>query len=384
MQLAHAPCCTAPAAVQAVGTFPAHAPRCPARQSTPPVQLDNLTGLQHLALCDCGMSDESMQQLAALPLQDLDLANSCLPPCLSALTGLTSLAIMQHDAEDLDMLDASLPCLTGLSRLALTTVTDAVEQLPACLPQLRSITRFCLVGDWQADIFLEDAMPRGAWVARLRWLVSWAGLAGKRPYVPCMHATPALFQRCLACSAARLCLARTQYTAVAGRKLLSLLQRQVCLQACLPVHAASDAICPTIPVLVHPPFLQGLPYHMAAAAAAAGVLSRAALLDYLCSSGWPEKAAAEDGAQQQEEDGRWEAFWNFLARHPPLRCFAVDTNLIEGSSSKPNDAAVDALLDMHWRRPGLQLRRLPRYAGSQTFWDELLECEEIPEGAGAP
>ena len=160
-------------------------------------------------------------------------------------------------------------------------------------------------------------------------------------------------------------------------------QRHVCLQACLPVHAASDEICTTISVLVHPPFLQGLPYHMAAAAAAAGVLSRAAQLEYLCSSGWPEKAAAEDGAQQQG-DGRWEAFWNFLARHPPLRCFAVDTNLIGGSGSKPNDAAVDALLDMRWRRPGLQLRRLPRYAGSQTFWDELLECEEIPEGVLAP
>lgn len=56
-------------------------------------------------------------------------------------------------------------------------------------------------------------------------------------------------------------------------------QRHVCLQACLPVHAASDEICTTISVLVHPPFLQGLPYHMAAAAAAAGVLSRAAQLE---------------------------------------------------------------------------------------------------------
>lgn len=139
------------------------------------MQLDNLTGLQHLALCDCGVSDESMQQLAALPLQDLDLANSCLPPCLSALTGLTSLAIMQHDAEDLDMLDDSLSSLTGLGRLALTTVSDAVEQLPACLPQLCSCTRFCLMGEWQPDIFAECALLFGALFARLRWLVSLAG-----------------------------------------------------------------------------------------------------------------------------------------------------------------------------------------------------------------
>ncbi len=175
VQLACTPCCTGSSCDASSCYLPKSRACCPARRSSPSAQLDNLTGLQHLALVDCGASEESMQQLAALPLQDLDIEDSWLPPCVSALTGLTSLAITHHDEGDLDMLDASLPCLTGLSRLALTTVTNAVEQLPACLPQLRSLTRLCLTGQWQPDIFADEAVQRGTWLARLRWLVSLAG-----------------------------------------------------------------------------------------------------------------------------------------------------------------------------------------------------------------
>lgn len=113
---------------------------------------------------------------------------------------------------------------------------------------------------------------------------------------------------------------------------------------------------------------------MAASAAAAGVLCGAARLRYLCTSGWPERGA---------DNGSWETFWSFLARHPPLRCFAIDTcDTIQGSAASPNAAAVDALLDLCCCRWALRLRRLPRSEDSYYFWSELLQCDGIPKGAG--
>lgn len=82
---------------------------------------------------------------------------------------------------------------------------------------------------------------------------------------------------------------------------------------------------------------------MAAAGAAAGILSSARQLEYFCSLGWPEPAA---GLANQPVEAGWNAFWAFLAGHPPLRCFAVDPHRASGSGSTSNTAAVDALFDL--------------------------------------
>lgn len=119
---------------------------------------------------------------------------------------------------------------------------------------------------------------------------------------------------------------------------------------------------------------------MAAAGAAAGILSSACQLEYFCSLGWPEPAA---GLANQPGDAGWDAFWAFLAGHPPLRCFAVDPHRASGSGSTSNTAAVDALFDPRWQRPGLQCRRVGRGGADDSFYAELLECDGIPAGGGA-
>ena len=99
-------------------------------------------------------------------------------------------------------------------------------------------------------------------------------------------------------------------------------------------------------------------------------------LQYFCCSGWPEEGDAD-------EDADWDAFWRFLERHPPLRCFAVDTESVPVSAAAPSAAAVDALVDLSARRRELQIRTVPRYDGGKPFWRELLDFDEIPAGTGA-
>lgn len=143
----------------------------------------------------------------------------------------------------------------------------------------------------------------------------------------------------------------------------------LCMKHCLLLSMHQSALC-----------MQGLPYRMAADAAAAGVLDSATQLEYFCCSGWPEQHDELAG------NGSWDAFWSFLRRHPPLRCVTVDTDLVPGSAASPNAAAVDALLDLWTCRPELQLRRTPRpnvAAQAESFWIELLHHECIPKGAGA-
>lgn len=109
---------------------------------------------------------------------------------------------------------------------------------------------------------------------------------------------------------------------------------------------------------------------MAADAAATGVLSTAAQLKYFATLGWPE--------EDEDIDAAWDAFWAFLASHPPLRCFAVDTFTVSGSGAAPSVAAVDALVDLQHQRPELQVRRVPRNAGNNSFWNEMFDCDAIP------
>lgn len=120
---------------------------------------------------------------------------------------------------------------------------------------------------------------------------------------------------------------------------------------------------------------------MAADAAATGVLSTAAQLKYFATFGWPEEAAR--GEEDEDSDAAWDAFWAFLASHPALRCFAVDTFKVSGSGAAPSIAAVDALVDLQHQRPELQVRRVPRKFDDNSFFDEIFDCDDIPEGTGA-
>lgn len=137
------------------------------------VQIDNLSSLQELCLVDCGFTEGSMLQLTTLSLQSLELLNATVPPCLSALTGLTCLAVSAYRMEELQVMDTALAPLSALERLALQTSEEFGPQprrLPSCLTALHSLRRFCFETATQSDAALE-ALPGGAWLTSLRWLV---------------------------------------------------------------------------------------------------------------------------------------------------------------------------------------------------------------------
>lgn len=137
----------------------------------PAAQLGNLSSLRHLSLFGCGFSEASLRQLAALPLQDLDVVNSTLPPCLSQLTCLTSLAVggLLQDT-DAQALDAALPCLVLLRRMVLSH--PAAVPVPSGLTALRSLRRVYIQAAQTSVDVAQEVLPGGPWLASLEWLVS--------------------------------------------------------------------------------------------------------------------------------------------------------------------------------------------------------------------
>lgn len=117
------------------------------------------------------------------------------------------------------------------------------------------------------------------------------------------------------------------------------------------------------------PAVQGLPF--IDLLPAVGALTGAGRLEYLCCLEFPQRGRSSADAED------WDALWGFLAAHPPLRCFAINA-----SSGQPSVALLDALLDLKCERPGLQLRRMPRGDENYSFWYDILDCDDIPEGAG--
>ncbi|KAL4448253.1 hypothetical protein ABPG75_005472 [Micractinium tetrahymenae] len=109
--------------------------------------------------------------------------------------------------------------------------------------------------------------------------------------------------------------------------------------------------------------------------AGTATLAAAQQLEYLSAFTMPH---AGIGAAVQH----WAAFWELAAMHPSLRCLGIDTHCsddLDAELATPSVALLDALFHLKHRRPGLQLRRTPQ-DGSEGFWDECLECHDIPAG----
>lgn len=141
------------------------------RALSPAVQVANLSRLRHLTLYSCDVSEESLHQLAALPLSDLDVMSATLPPCLSQLTRLTSLAVSAYNADELSLLDTALACLSELQLLALSFAGHGPEcRLPSGVTALRSLRRLYMHRAFEATV-IQQPLPGGPWLASLRWLV---------------------------------------------------------------------------------------------------------------------------------------------------------------------------------------------------------------------
>jgi len=126
-----------------------------------------------------------------------------------------------------------------------------------------------------------------------------------------------------------------------------------------------------------------LPWTVLRSAAAAGVLSGAQRLEYLCCISAPalQPDSEEQGGQPQGEAAevhrqQWEAFWRFLATHPPLRCFAVLDHPDTSDVSRVSRELLGACFALGRCRPGLQLRLLQDW---ECIRDEMLHSEEIPQ-----
>ena len=161
------------------------------------MQLAGLRRLRSLSLCNCAVSTEGLECLAALPaLQSLRLAsNDGLPSaaCLAALSErLTSLSLEPAKGSPAAAvgagLEAGLPLLTALQRLALRVPHGAAEYrgVPAALSSLRSLRSFAwLVGGSTGSGGLQQrqlegplpALPAGGWLCGLTSLALPAGTA---------------------------------------------------------------------------------------------------------------------------------------------------------------------------------------------------------------
>lgn len=117
----------------------------------------------------------------------------------------------------------------------------------------------------------------------------------------------------------------------------------------------------------------GLPWDVLQAGA--GVLSAAPRLQYIYSIGTPHTDAhvGHPGCL------KWCAFWEFVATHAPLRCLGYFTTDQDYEDGKGHEHLADAAFMLNNRRPGLRLRRLKT---DDTFFDEMLDCADIPPGPG--
>ena len=94
---------------------------------------------------------------------------------------------------------------------------------------------------------------------------------------------------------------------------------------------------------------------------AVSALRAAPRLEYVCSLTMPACA----------DEGRWRAAWDFLATHPPLRCFGID------ATSPPAMPVFDAVIGLKNRRPALPVRRIAR-SKAASFEVEVLDEDRIP------
>ncbi|KAL4431142.1 hypothetical protein ABPG75_006398 [Micractinium tetrahymenae] len=290
--------------------------------------LAHLFALTNLAL------EAHQVHLGTLPVSLLrllinDHQTSQLPHQLSKLSGLSSLHLMctRHEQPSLDML-SSLP---ALRRLLLTQT----ERLPTCLSTL---TRLQALTMQLADAAGDEAV-----------------LASAFPSLTLLT--------CLVINSTQMASLPPSITA------LSRLQR---LWVQLSSNRASD-----LPPAAHRwPVLRwlGLPWAGLVGSVASGGLPSATALQYLSVLDMPELFKST-GERPDDVQPRWAAAWRFIRMHPSLRCFGID------STDEPSLELFDAMLDLKLARPGLLLQRTTR-DGGLSFWEEIIQCEGLPTGAG--
>lgn len=137
------------------------------------MQVANLTSLRYLSLLGCAYTEGSMRQLSSLPLRELDLVKgTTIPACLSALGQLACLAVNIRSNDGMATLGAALSGLSSLRRLGLIAWNPAWRRLPPAITTLRKLERLCL---YSGAAEVEDgALPGGAWLASVQWLVRFA------------------------------------------------------------------------------------------------------------------------------------------------------------------------------------------------------------------
>ncbi|KAI7842307.1 hypothetical protein COHA_003947 [Chlorella ohadii] len=96
------------------------------------------------------------------------------------------------------------------------------------------------------------------------------------------------------------------------------------------------------------------------------VLRSTAQLEFLCALTLPCIGDREDSFDH------WDAFFEWVATHPPLRCFGFEP----GDVAEVKTALLNAVLNMVQRRPHLILRHVDY--DSPGFLLEMLNCEDIP------
>ncbi|KAL4447631.1 hypothetical protein ABPG75_004850 [Micractinium tetrahymenae] len=317
---------------------------------------------------------------AAAQLEELDFAIPCSPdlgwlPSLAALRSmsvgclfmgavtlpagmskLTALADAELNGGPVDL--SGLAALSGLQALELVDTDLAQGPLPSSLT-----SRLC-------QLVLRDAGPLPAELASMtqlqRLALSATIIHDRRGELAQLEAALGCLQQLTTLNVASRGLRRVP----PGITSLSRLER-MCLDNAHGEIAGLGTGPPTPPLHLPPgrwlSSLRWLGLPWSSLQDAAGVLRAwAHSLEYLCSTDTPR--------WRPRSTAQWRALWEgLLCRHPPLRCFAFQS---EPGLEAPV-ALADALLILQHRRPGLYVRRLQEHAFSHLR-GELMQAAALP------
>lgn len=113
---------------------------------------------------------------------------------------------------------------------------------------------------------------------------------------------------------------------------------------------------------------------------AAAALRGAPRLEYVCSLSTPAPAPTyeeDEAGEAGEAQAAWDAAWDALATHAPLRCFSFESH-----NQRPSFELLDALLGLKTRRPALRVQRLAlradikHYCSSESF-AQMMDAPEV-------
>jgi hypothetical protein len=134
----------------------------------PRIQLATLTRLERLTFNDTPCPPDGfsallqLTSLTALHMRERFLVPTCLPACLPELSQLRSFHFVNCERQDAELAQA-LPLLQRLTALHLNILTSPVAAALPALPHLQALV--C------PEASKDVALPAGAWLAPLRWLV---------------------------------------------------------------------------------------------------------------------------------------------------------------------------------------------------------------------